>query len=397
MSFEPGAPAPPGFVPLCVPEIRGNEGKYVQECLDTNFVSSVGPFVDRFEREFARAVGTKHAVAVINGTAAIHIALLLAGVQPDDEVILPSLTFIAPANAVRYVGAWPFFVDSEESYWQMDAPKLKALLDRKFHRTNSEIRNRDTGRRLRALLPVHILGHPVDIQAVGDIAREYDLALIEDATEALGAEYRGKSVGGFGDSACFSFNGNKLLTTGGGGMLVTDDDNLARRAKYLTTQAKDNPVEFIHKEVGYNYRLPNVQSAMGCAQLEQLASYVGRKREIAHRYSEELGGIPGVTVCSQAEWASSAFWMYTILVEESAFGMSSRSLMAALASARIQTRPLWQPLHLSPAHSQSDADDCRVAERLYRQGISLPCSVGLSDTDQTRVIVAIKEASRNSS
>lgn len=382
----------PEPIPLCVPEIRGNEWKYVKECLDGNWVSSVGAFVERFERDVAAAVGGRHAIATVNGTAALHVALLAAGVRPDDEVLVSTLTFIAPANAIRYVGAWPVFVDAEPDYWQMDVAKALEFLERGCLWREGKLYNRATGRRVSALLPVHILGHPVDMAPLVAAARKYGLALVEDATESLGASYRGARVGHLGDLACFSFNGNKLLTTGGGGMVVTDNPAWAGRVRYLTTQAKDDPVEYVHGEIGYNYRLTNLQAAMGVAQLEQLDAYVAAKRRIATSYRAALEGMPGITTMPEAEWARSAFWMYTILVDEASFGLDSRALMRKLAQHAVQTRPLWEPLHRSGAHAGAFATDCTVADHLYRVALSLPCSVGLSPEAQERVIDGIGAA-----
>lgn len=328
------------FVPLCAPEIRGNEWAYVKECLDTTWVSTVGAFVDRFERAVADAVGAKFAVATNSGTAALHVALLLAGVEPDDEVLVSTLTFIAPANAVRYVGAWPVFVDAELDFWQMDGGKAIDFLERGCSWRNGALYNRVTGRRVRAIVPVHVLGHPVDVDPILEVARKYGLAIVEDATESLGARYKTRNVGHLGDVACFSFNGNKLITTGGGGMIVTDDEALARRAKHLTTQAKDDSVEYVHSEVGYNYRLTNIQAAVGLGQIEQLEDYVAAKRRIASHYAEGLDGIKGITAMREAGWARSAFWMYTVTVDEVEFGIGSRALMRELGARGIQTRPL---------------------------------------------------------
>ena len=384
-SFEPGAPANDGMIPLCVPELRGNEWKYVQECLDTGWVSSVGAYVDRFENELAQRVGTKYAVATVNGTSALHIALLVAGVKPDDEVITSSLTFIAPANTIRYVGAYPVFIDAEPAYWQMDVARVAAFLHEDCVHTNGEVRNKKTGRRVSAILPVHILGHPVEMDSLMALAREFNLTVIEDATEALGTKYRAQNAGQIGDIACFSFNGNKLITTGGGGMIVTNNSEWARRAKYLTTQSKDDPIEYIHKSVGYNYRLPNPLAAMGCAQLEHLDEYIAAKRRTADFYTETLARIPGITPMQQAPWAFSTFWMYTILVDEKAFGMSSRALLQALAQAGIQTRPLWQPLHQSEVFREIVDAQCPASEQLNRTALSLPCSVGITEQQRTRV------------
>lgn len=391
MSSEPGAPLPAGFIPLCVPEIHGNEWHYVKECLDTNFVSSVGSFVDRFERELATWAGARWAVATVNGTAALHIALLVAGVEPEDEVLVPTLTFIAPANAVRYAGAWPVFVDAEPESWQMDTGRVVDFLERGCRWRNGELRNAATGRRIRAILPVHILGHPVDMDPILQAARKYGLAVIEDATESLGARYRDVPVGRLGDIACFSFNGNKLITTGGGGMIVTDNEVWARRARYLTTQAKDDPIEFVHGEVGYNYRLTNIQAAMGCAQLESLAQRIAAKRRIAAAYADALKSVPGLTPMREAPWAFSVFWMYTILVEPARFGIGSRALLEKLEEREIQTRPLWQPAHRSPAHRGAHVIDGAVAQRLNQAALSLPCSVGLTASQQRQVCDALRE------
>lgn len=383
--FEPGAPATEGGIPLCVPEIRGNEWRYIKQCLDTNWVSSAGPFVERFERELAAYVGTKYAIAVCNGTAALHIALLVAGVQPEDEVLVSDLTFISPANAVRYVRAWPVFIDAEPDYWQMDPQKVVNFLEEECQWRNGTLYNKTTGRRVKAILPVHILGHPVDMDPILEVARKYNLTVIEDATESLGAKYKGQMVGTLGDIACFSFNGNKIITTGGGGMIVTDNEAWAEKARYLTTQAKDDPLEYVHEEIGYNYRLTNIQAAMGVAQLEKLDTYIATKRRIAETYSKAFEDAVGIIPMREAAWAFNIFWMYTILVDESEYGKDSRALLQMLRQAGIQTRPLWQPMHLSPAHHQAFAVDCSVAERLNREALSLPCSVNLSPDNQNYV------------
>jgi perosamine synthetase len=380
------------FIPLAVPELRGNEWQYLKECLDTNFVSSVGPFVDRFERELAARVGTRFGVATASGTAALHTALLVAGVQPDDEVLVSTLTFIAPANAIRYVGAWPVFMDADPVYWQMDPEKVKDFLERECTWRQGFLFNNQSGRRVRALLPVHALGHPVDMDPLLELARKFNLLVIEDATESLGAFYKGKPVGHLGDLACFSFNGNKIITTGGGGMIVTDNEALATKAKYLTTQAKDEPVEFIHGEVGYNYRLTNLQAALGCAQLEQLDQCIAAKRRIAARYAHSLEAVAGLKRMREASWAKSIWWMYTVLIDADAYGQDSRALLRRLEQARIQARPLWQPMHRSPAHRHSQAYKCEVADRLNRDGLSLPCSAGLLPAQQDKVINLVSKA-----
>jgi len=391
MSFEPGALPPEGFIPLCIPKISGNEWKYIKACLDSGWVSSVGGYVDRFEQMVAEYVNANYAVATMNGTSALHVALLVTGIQPNDEILVSTLSFIAPANAIRYVGAWPVFIDAEPNYWQIDPQKAMDFLRKECVWRNDTLYNKVTNRRVSGILPVHILGHPVDMDPILEIARKYNLVVIEDATESLGAKYNGRMVGHLGDIACFSFNGNKIITTGGGGMLVTDNEDWARRAKYLTTQAKDDAVEYIHQEIGYNYRLTNIQAAMGCAQLELLDNFIANKREIAATYTTALADVTGITPMPEADWAYSIFWMYTVLVNEKVYGIDSRAVLQQLASKGIQTRPLWLPLHRNQAHANSQAYYCDVAEQLNQNALSLPCSVGLKDGQLNSVIQNLKD------
>jgi perosamine synthetase len=385
------------FIPLSVPEIGGNEWRYVKDCLDTGWVSSVGEYVNRFERMIAETVGASSAVATCNGTSALHTALLVSGVQPGDEVLVSTLTFIAPVNAIRYTGAWPVFIDAEPQFWQIDPEKVRDFLKDGCRYSAGELRNRRTGRRVRAILPVHILGHPADLDPIVSIAREFGLAVIEDATECLGAKYRGVSVGTIGEIACFSFNGNKIITTGGGGAIVTSNPQWAAKAKYLTTQAKDDPVEFVHGEIGYNYRLTNIQAAMGCAQLEVLGEYIRKKLAIASRYERALRRTPGITLMPQAPWAESVFWLYTILVEEEQFGLDARTILQELARKGIQARPLWQPMHRSPAHRDCEVFHCETADWLHARALSLPSSVGLAELDQNYVIESLRSLGGSSS
>ncbi|MFH1581679.1 MAG: LegC family aminotransferase [Pseudomonadota bacterium] len=379
------------IIPLCVPEIRGNEWKYIKECLDTNWVSSVGKYVDKFERSVADYVGAHHSVACVNGTAALHMALLVAGVQPEDEVLVPSLTFVAPANAVRYTGAWPVFIDVQPDIWQMDPRKVEDFLTNECEQRHGQLTNKNTGRPVKGIMPVHILGHPVDMDPILEIAQKYGLKVIEDATESLGADYKGCKVGTLSDLACFSFNGNKIITSGGGGMILTNNKELADKARYLTTQAKSDGVEYIHNEIGYNYRLTNLAAAMGLAQMEKLAEYVKIKRRIAQTYSEGLKDLKGITLPVNAEWANSTFWIYTILVNEKEYGMNSRALLNKLEERGIQTRPFWHPVHSLKPFRNCYAYKIEVADRLYRDGLSLPSSIGISQHDQERVIRMIRE------
>ena len=389
-NFQGGSKPSP--IPLSAPNIAGNEWKYVKECLDTGWVSSVGSYVDKFEGMMAAETDCGHAVATTCGTAALHIALMVAGVEAGDEVLMPSLTFIAPANAVRYLGAWPVFLDSDESYWQLDPEKLKEFLEKECVTRNGRLHNRHTDRRISAILPVHILGHPCDMEPILELASRYGLLVVEDATESLGSTYRGRKTGSIGRVGCFSFNGNKLITTGGGGMITTNEKTLAERARYLTTQAKDNPVEFIHGAVGYNYRLTNLQAAVGCAQLELLPTFLAKKRAIVASYEKALGDLTIFTLPKEAPWAKTNWWLYTIRVNAAVNGVDSRGLISAATSQSIQFRPFWQPMHLSPAHKDCFSWQCDTASALWRDCVSLPCSTNLSHGDQERVCDLLKSS-----
>jgi perosamine synthetase len=335
-------------VPLSVPELRGNEWKYVKECLDSGWVSSAGSFVDRFERELAGRVGAGHAVATVNGTAALHVALRAVGVRPDDEVLVADLTFVAPVNAVRYCGAHPVFMDADPRTWQMDIDKVRRFLEGECVMRAGACVNRRTGRPVRAVLPVHLLGLVGPIDELAALARRHGLKLVEDASEALGVRYRGRHVGTFGDTGIFSFNGNKIVTTGGGGLLVTDDATTARYARYLTTQAKDDAVEGIHHEVGYNYRLTNIQAALGVAQLEQLGAFVARKRAIATTYADELREVTDITLMPALPAAEPNYWLYTILLGEATTLAERQAVVRALNGRGIGVRPLFTPSTIFP-------------------------------------------------
>ena len=376
------------FIPLAAPELGGREWDYVRECLDSGWVSSAGPFVERFEEAVASYLGAPSAVATVNGTAALHVGLLLAGVGPGDEVLMPTLTFIASANAVRYVGATPVFVDCEPCYLQIDPEKLSQFIERSCVRRDGLLVNTTTGRTVKAILAVHVLGHPVDLEPVLELARSHGLVLVEDCAESLGARYRGTMTGLFGDVACFSFNGNKVVTAGGAGMVVTPHADWAERARYLTTQARDHPYEYVHREIGFNYRLSSLNAAVGLAQMELVDEYVAAKRRIAATYTESLGGMAGVSVLGEAPWAFSTFWLSTILLE-GAFG---RGVIDHLRGRGIEARPIWQPMHLSPAQRGSVATDCSTAERLYAEGVCLPSSVGLAADAQERVVREVRAA-----
>lgn len=366
------------FIPLCVPELGTQELEYLRDCVETNWVSYAGTYVTRLEKMMADYVGTAHGVATQSGTSALHVALLVAGIQPDDEVIVSGLTFVAPANTVRYCGAYPVLMDVTRDYWQMDPQKLQDFLEKEC---DENLVNRHTGRRVRAIIPVHILGHAVEMDPVLELARKYGLTVIEDASESLGGEYRGKRLGSLADIACFSYNGNKIITTGGGGMITTDNAAWAERAKYLTTQARDDAEEYVHESIGYNYRMTNLQAAVGVAQMERLDQFVARKRAIADRYAAKLP----CEVMRQADWAFSTYWQYTILVDK-----DRKQLAKQLADEGIQTRPLWVPIHELTPFKDCYAYRPEVVQELHRRAVSIPCSTGLTEADQDRVIATLQ-------
>lgn len=385
----------PERIPLCVPHLSGNEWVYIKECLDTNWVSYVGPFVERFERELAARAGARYVVATASGTAALHICLLLAGVGPEDEVVMPAITFVAPANAIRYCGAWPALVDISARDWQLDVAQLEEFLAAGCERRGRALFNQATGRRIAALLPVHLLGGMADVDAVAELASRFELPLIEDAAECLGAAYKGRAIGAA--SPCYrgpmrlvatSFNGNKIITTGGGGAILTDDAALASRAKHLSTTAKADPLEFYHDAVGFNYRLTNIAAALGVAQLEKLGEYVEAKREIAARYAELLSPLGGIEPNPEPAHCRSTFWMFTVRLAARA-----RPAIDVLNTQGIMARPMWIPIHRLPAFAKGAfAGKNDVASELYERSLSLPCSVGLGQSQITRVVESLRAA-----
>jgi perosamine synthetase len=364
-------------VMLHEPRFNGNEWLYLKECLDSTFVSSVGKFVERFEEELADFTGAKRAVAVVNGTAALHVALQLAGVKSGDEVILPALTFIATTNAVAYCGAVPHFVDSEESSFGMDAVALREYLSR-----TTEIRaglcvNRKTGRAIRAVVPMHTFGHPLNIELLLAVAHDFRLQVIEDAAESLGSTVGGRHTGTFGLMGTLSFNGNKTITTGGGGAILTNDIELGARAKHITTTAKlPHRWNFVHDELGYNYRLPNLNAALGCAQLEQLPSFLADKRHLFDCYKSAFANVEGVSLVTEPIGCRSNYWLQTLLIDES-FADQRDEVLALTNEAGIMTRPVWSLMHHLPMYSNSPKSSLPIAESLERRLINIPSSSGL--------------------
>jgi perosamine synthetase len=380
------------FIPLSVPHIAAREQEYVTECLRTGWVSSAGPFVDKFEKEFAAYVGAPYAIACSSGTAALHVSLLLAGVRPGELVLAPTLTFIASINAINYCGAEPYFFDCDEFY-NLDPGQISLFLRQDCEKREGGVFHLRSGKRVAAILPVHVFGNAVHLEPILEVAEELGVPVVEDAAESLGTRYLakggrrtgGKHTGTIGLVGAFSFNGNKIITTGGGGMIVTNSETLARRAKYLTTQAKDDDARFVHHEVGYNYRLTNVQAAIGLAQLETMARCKSRKSQILVGYQKGLAGINGLRVAALPDYAENNVWMPALQIDAAAYGEDREELMQRLGQAKIQARPVWELNHRQKPFRECGRMPTDRAERLHQITLNIPCSVGLSGEDQARV------------
>ena len=367
-----------GAVPLHEPCFAGNEWATVKDCLDSTFVSSVGEYVDRFEEALQQFTGAGHAVAVVNGTAALHIALKLAGVRAGDEVLVPSLTFVATANAVSYCGATPHFVDSEEQSLGICPARLRRHLESIAVVDGQGCTNRTTGRPIRVLLPMHVFGHPSDIRSLAGIAEEFKLVLVEDAAESLGSYYQERHTGTFGLLGTLSFNGNKTITTGGGGAILTDDSELARMAKHLTTTAKlAHPWKYEHDQVGYNYRMPNLNAALGCAQMEALPGLLESKRKLHESYRSAFKTIHGVTLLSEPPGTKSNYWLQTVVFGQGLDHAAEETLELANRSG-LQMRPVWTPMHLLKPYRQVPSADLENAESFARLVVNLPSSAQLA-------------------
>ncbi|KPK41102.1 MAG: hypothetical protein AMJ78_06360 [Omnitrophica WOR_2 bacterium SM23_29] len=376
------------MIPLSEPCIRGNEWKYIKQCLDTGWVSSAGSYVTRFEEVVKQYVGTRYAVAVVNGTSALHVSLLGCGVMPGDEVIVPAFTFVAPVNVVEYCGSEPVFIDCEDSSLCVDTDKLADFVKKKTKQKRDGFAyNKDSGRRIKAIIPVHMYGHPANIDAIKEICEPRNIDIIEDATESFGSEYKAKKTGSLGKIGCLSFNGNKIITTGGGGMVLTDDKSIAVKIKHLTIQAKKNTIEYDHDEVGYNYRLTNIQAAMGVAQMEKLEERVKIKRKNALFYRELISSIRDVKLFWEQPWARSNFWLYTIRIPK----RHRNSLIKYLLSKNIQARPVWKPINTLPMYKHSQAYKVSKAKVVYETSINIPSSVTLTEEQIRKVCKTIGE------
>ncbi len=367
-----------GPVALHEPRLDGNESQYLSDCLASTYVSSVGAYVDRFEADLATFTGAKHAVVTINGTSALHVALILADVQPSDEVLVPALSFVATANAVRYCNATPHFLDSQESTLGIDPAAMRAWLTETTTAENGACVNRATGRRIAAVVPMHAFGHPCDVVGVMEVAAEYRLPVVEDAAESLGSLVNGQHTGTFGLLGTLSFNGNKIVTTGGGGAILTNDSHLAQRAKHLTTTAKvPHRWEYTHDEVGYNYRMPNINAALGCAQLEQIESFITSKRQLFEKYRAALAGIAGVQLFREPSGTRSNYWLQTLLLEEDQAHQRD-TVLKALNDNGFMARPAWTLLSSLRPFRDCPSAPLPVASLLEQRLINVPSSAGLA-------------------
>ncbi len=374
------------MIQLSVPNLAGNEWHYIKDCLDTNWVSSVGSYVTKFEQILADYVGVKYGIATSNGTAALHISLILAGVERGDLVIVPNITFVASVNAIKHTGADPILIDIESETWQMDLDLLENFLKNKTEIRNSILYHIDSQRVIKSIMPVHVLGNMCDMERLMTLANEYKLNVVEDSTEALGSSFKGKNAGSFGLFGTSSFNGNKIITTGGGGMILTDDATLAKKAKHLTTQAKADPQEYYHDEIGYNYRLVNILAAMGVAQIEQLGGFIERKKEITKIYNEHLLKIEGIFPQKITDGVAANYWLYTVKMPR------QKEILNYFRENKIEARPFWVPMNRLPMMKDDlyfTKND--VSGQVYSSCVSLPCSTSITDEEIFTVIKLIQE------
>jgi aminotransferase in exopolysaccharide biosynthesis len=361
------------FIPLHEPRFNGNEKKYLNDCIDSTFVSSVGKYVDLFEEKFAQLVGSKYAIATVNGTSALHISLLLADVKKDDEVITQPLTFIATCNAISYIGAKPIFVDVDLDTMGLSPKSLKEFLENNCEIIDAKCINKTTKKAIKACVPMHTFGHPCKIDEINEICEKWNISLVEDAAESLGSYYKNKHTGTYGKLGAFSFNGNKIITSGGGGVIVTDDENLAKKAKHLTTTAKvPHKYEYVHDEIGYNYRMPNLNAALLVAQLEQLDSFIESKRELALKYDEFFSTIDDIKFISELENAKANYWLQAILFND----IEKRDEFLEYTNKNgVMTRPIWKLMNELEIFKSSQTTDLSNSKYLEERIVNISSSV----------------------
>lgn len=381
------------FIPLSVPNLKGNELKYVTEAITTEWVSTGGPYVDEFERKIASYVNAKAAVSCQNGTSGLHTSLLVCGVTREDAVIVPALTFIAAVNPVKYIGARPIFMDCDDSLC-IDAEKIRIFCEQECFVREGKLIEKESGCHVKAIVVVHVFGNMADMEKLTDIAKEYNLRIVEDATEAIGTyytdgRYKGKYAGTIGDIGVFSFNGNKIITTGGGGMIVTDDENLAKHAKHLTTQAKSDELYYTHDEIGYNYRMTNLQAAMGIAQLEQLEKFIETKQKNYAIYKNEIKGIKGLRLLGVRGNIRSNHWFYALFCEDG-YRYDRDAIIKYLAENRVQSRPIWGLINEQLPYKDCRAYNIEKAVYYHNHIVNIPCSTNLSEIDVKAVTELLK-------
>ena len=363
------------FTPLAVPVFAGNGKKYMEECIDTTFVSSVGKFVDRFEKDMAEYAGCKKAVVCVSGTNALHMSMILVGVERDDEVLTQALTFIATCNAISYIGAHPMFIDVDKSTMGLSPDALKEWLVKNAEIKNGQCYNKNSGRRVKACVPMHTFGHPVRIEEIANICEEYHIELVEDAAESIGSLYKGKHTGTFGKVGAISFNGNKTITTGGGGMMLFNDEELAAHAKHLTTQAKvSHRWEFRHDEIGYNYRMPNINAALGCAQLENLDKFIASKRLLALEYAEYFKNVKDIQFFTEPEDTFSNYWLQAVILKDKD---AQQAFLQQTNDNGVMTRPIWELMNRLPMFEHCENDGLKNTIWFADRVVNIPSSVRL--------------------
>lgn len=382
------------MIPLSVPNLKGNELRYVTQAIEDEWVSTGGSFINKFEKDIANYINVDQVVACQSGTAGLHLSLLLAGVERNTEVIVPTLTFIAAVNPVKYIGAEPIFMDCDDSL-SMDIDKLEEFCEKECVLTENGLINKRTNRIIKAVVVVHVFGNLANMEKLMLVAEKYQLKVIEDATEALGTyytegKYKGKYAGTIGDFGVYSFNGNKIITTGGGGMLVTKDSELANKARYLSTQAKDDSVYYIHNHIGFNYRMTNLQAALGVAQLEQLEKFISTKKKNYEIYKQELDIVEGLSILPFKSNIRPNYWFYSLIIDEEKFGLNRDQILKKLAEQNIQTRPIWGLIHEQKPYIKNQKYKINKARYFYRKVLNIPCSSNLIVDDVYTVIDVIK-------
>ena len=372
-------------IPLSEPSFSSNEWEYVKECIDTEWVSSAGKYVDSFEKNIALYTGSKYAIACVNGTSALQVSLRLAGVKPQDEIIIPTLTFIAPVNAIWYNNASPVFMDSDD-YYNIDSQKTIEFIKNETVFKNGSTYNKTTNKKISAIIPVHVWGNACELNDLVELCKERKILVIEDSSESLGTFYncdqlKNKHTGTIGTFGCISFNGNKIITTGGGGMIITNSEQLAEKAKYITTQAKNDPIRYIHDEIGYNFRLTNIQAALGVAQLEKLPAFLDKKRSIHKKYINSTKAIQGLEIAKTPSYANNNHWLNILKIDENTYGENRESLMSRLELHGVQTRPIWRLNHLQKPYKNYQSYKVESSIGHVKTSLCLPSSPKLKDNE----------------